>query len=177
MLLPFQQAFFFVPTVYLRVFYYSLNNLWSLLCATLSDWSLMEGHWVVRNVEVGLILVHSDIYPTRCNVSQFIYFWIMPYHPSSGAHTTVSTASVTCQTVTATCRCRGVAGSNYSLTSARSCRYSCMCSGWWLEIPPKTCRAVSRNCSTCFRWYLCNISSCWMYIRIYLQCTDPWTLN
>ena len=24
---------------------------------------------------------------------------------------------------------------------------------------------------------LCNISSCWIYIRIYLQCTDPWTLN
>jgi hypothetical protein len=28
-------------------------------------------------------------------------------HPSSGAHTTVSTASGTCQTVTATCRYRG----------------------------------------------------------------------
>ena len=28
-------------------------------------------------------------------------------HPSSGAHTTVSTASGTCQIVTATCRCRG----------------------------------------------------------------------
>ena len=31
-------------------------------------------------------------------------------HPSSGAHTTVSTASVTCQTVTATCRYRGRVG-------------------------------------------------------------------
>ena len=31
-------------------------------------------------------------------------------HPSSGAHTTVSTASGTCQTVTATCRYRGGIG-------------------------------------------------------------------
>ena len=24
---------------------------------------------------------------------------------------------------------------------------------------------------------LCNIASCWIYIWIYLRCTDPWTLN
>ena len=24
---------------------------------------------------------------------------------------------------------------------------------------------------------LCNVSSCWMYIRILLRCTDPWTVN
>jgi hypothetical protein len=24
---------------------------------------------------------------------------------------------------------------------------------------------------------LCNIASCWIYIRILLRCTDPWTLN
>jgi len=34
----------------------------------------------------------------------------------------------------------------------------------------KRSRAVSR-------WNkLCNFVSCWMYIRIFLQCTDPWTL-
>jgi len=33
----------------------------------------------------------------------------------------------------------------YGLTSARCCRYSCMCSWWWVQIPPETCRAVSRN--------------------------------
>jgi len=36
-------------------------------------------------------------------------------HPSSGAHTTVSTASGTCQTVTATCRYRGGVGTVKSL--------------------------------------------------------------
>ena len=45
------------------------------------------------------------MYPTRCNVTQFILFgncstcfgWYL--HPSPGAHTTVSTASGICHTV------------------------------------------------------------------------------
>ena len=24
---------------------------------------------------------------------------------------------------------------------------------------------------------LCNVASCWIHIRIFLRCTDPWTLN
>jgi len=56
---------------------------------------------------------HSNIYPTRCNVTQFILFgncstrfgWY--HHPSSGAQTTVSTASGICSTVTTTCRYSG----------------------------------------------------------------------
>ena len=51
----------------------------------------------------------SNLYPTRCNVTQLIlsgncstcFGWY--HHPSSGAQTTVSTASGICQTVTATC--------------------------------------------------------------------------
>jgi hypothetical protein len=58
--------------------------------------------------------VYSNVYPTRCNVTQFIisgncstcFGW---YHrPSSGAHTTVSTASGICHAVTATCRYHGI---------------------------------------------------------------------
>jgi len=37
------------------------------------------------------------------------------------------------------------AGSSNGLTSARCCRYSCVCSWWWVEIPSETCRAVSRD--------------------------------
>jgi hypothetical protein len=64
------------------------------------------------------------------------------FHPSSGVHTPVSTASGICHTVTAICRYRGVrhqqhtqTGSNSSTTAAdssngvtniRCCRYSCM---------------------------------------------------
>ena len=36
------------------------------------------------------------------------------------------------------------AGSSNGLTNTRCCRYSCMCSWWWVEVPPETCRAVSR---------------------------------
>ena len=61
-------------------------------------------------------------------------------HPSSRAHTTVSTASGTCQTGTATCRYSGRVGTGFTssnsstiaadsstgLTSARFCKYSCV---------------------------------------------------
>jgi len=71
-------------------------------------------------------------------------------HPSSEAHTTVSTASGICHTVTATCRYRGrdgtglsmlwlayvshstlkpvpvAAGSSNGVTNTRCCRYSCI---------------------------------------------------
>ena len=56
---------------------------------------------------------YSNIYPTRCNVTQFIlsgncstcFGWY--HHPSSGAQTTVSTTSGISHTVTATCRYSG----------------------------------------------------------------------
>jgi len=31
------------------------------------------------------------------------------------------------------------AGSSNGLTSTRYCKYSCVCSWWWVEIPPETC--------------------------------------
>jgi hypothetical protein len=36
------------------------------------------------------------------------------------------------------------AGSSNVVTNARCSRYSCMRSWWWMEVPPETCRAVSR---------------------------------
>jgi hypothetical protein len=54
------------------------------------------------------IAEYSNIYPTRCNVTQFILYgnistcfgWY--HHPSLGAQTTVSTVSGICHTVTVT---------------------------------------------------------------------------
>ena len=112
--------------------------------------------------------LHSLFISGNCSTC---FGWYL--HPSSVTHTTVSTTSGTCQTVTATCHYRGrvgtalqlllpatimeelelqsssnsstiVAGSSNGLTSARCCRYSCMRSWWWVEISPETCRAVSR---------------------------------
>jgi hypothetical protein len=56
---------------------------------------------------------YSNIYTTRCNVTQFIlsgncstcFGWY--HHPPSGAQTSVSTASGICHAVTATCRYSG----------------------------------------------------------------------
>jgi hypothetical protein len=63
------------------------------------------------------------------------------------------------------------AGSSNGVTNTRCFRYSCMHSWWWVEVPPETCRAVSRYNK------LCNVASCWIYIGIFLCCTDSWTLN
>ena len=64
-------------------------------------------------VAVLCALFCSNIYPTRCNVTQFIlsgncstcFGWY--HHPSSGAQTSVSTVSGICNTVIAICRYRG----------------------------------------------------------------------
>ena len=116
---------------------------------------------------------YSNIYPTRCNVTQFILSGNWPtcfgryLHPSPGARTTVPTAYGICHTVTATC----VAGSSNGVANTRCCRYCCMRSWWWVEVRPETCRAFSRYNK------LCNVASCWTYIGIFLRCTDLWTLN
>ena len=106
-----------------------------------------------------------DIFPKRCNITQFIYFWKTAQHVSGAIsthhqdHTQVFTISGTCQTVAATCRYCGrvgtgltgqtssnsstiAVGSSNGLTSTRYCKYSCVCSWLWVKIPPEACRAV-----------------------------------
>jgi hypothetical protein len=51
------------------------------------------------------------------------------------------------------------------------CGWRCLRSWWWVVVPPETCRAVFRYNK------LCNVAYCWIYIGIFLQCADPWTLN
>ena len=96
----------------------------------------------------------SNLYPTRCNVTQLIlsgncstcFGWY--HHPSSGAQTSISTASGICHIVNVICRycllhkCirqpqHTQTSSNYStiaadsingVTNVRSCRYNCLCS-------------------------------------------------
>ena len=52
--------------------------------------------------------------------------------------------------------------SSNGLTNTGCCKYSCMRSSWWVEVPPETCRAVSRYNK------LCNVASCWTY-EVYLN--------
>ena len=63
------------------------------------------------------------------------------------------------------------ADSSNVVTNTRCCRYSWLSSWWWVAVTPETCIAVYRYNK------LCNVASCWIYTRIFLRCTDPWTLN
>ena len=45
-------------------------------------------------------------------------------------------------------------GNRDCLTGARCCNYSYMCSWWWVELPPETCRAVYRNIINCIYSHL-----------------------
>jgi hypothetical protein len=82
------------------------------------------------------VTLHSLFIFGNCSTCFGWYF-----HPSSGAHTTVSTASANCHTVTVICRYRGRVGTGLSVlwvaytiasdssngvTNTRCCRYSCM---------------------------------------------------
>ena len=77
------------------------------------------------------------------NCSTYIGWYL---HPSSGAHTTLSTASGTCQTVTATCRYRGRGGTATIIRSTLNCIYSI----WHLS---------NRYCYLSLSWKSCNFSS------------------
>jgi hypothetical protein len=48
------------------------------------------------------------------------------------------------------------------LTSARCCDYSYMCSWWWVELPPETCRASSLQKYN--KLYI--VASCWTIIDL-----------
>ena len=70
---------------------------------------------------VHLKYIPFDKFPTRCNTTQFIYFWKTAVHVLGGIsthhqeHTTVFTVFGTCETVTATCCYRGRFGTGLSV--------------------------------------------------------------
>jgi hypothetical protein len=114
---------------------------------------------------------YSNVYLTRCNVTRFIYLETA-VHVSGGTITHYQERKqlylqhlvfVTPLLLPATI----AADSSNGVRNNRCYKYSCLRSWWWVLISPETCRAVSRQNK------LCNVASCWMYIGIYLRCTDP----
>jgi hypothetical protein len=99
---------FFHPTVTLKV---------EALRQNVQNWKHKLALFIFRVIN----FIFFNIYPTRCNVTQFIlsgnwstcFGWY--FHPSSGAHTTVSTASLICHAVTAICRYRERVGTGLSV--------------------------------------------------------------
>jgi len=51
---------------------------------------------------------------------------------------------------------------HYSLTTAKCCNYRYICSWWWVELPPETCRSSSLQKYN----KLCIVASCWTVINI-----------
>jgi len=91
------------------------------------------------------------------------------FHPSSGAHNTVSTVSGTNETCDAVCRQRGwtvtssrsatlTTGSITGLISARYCGYSVTSSWWWVKYHPKHVEQLT-NLNKLY-----SVASCWIII-------------
>jgi hypothetical protein len=79
--------------------------------------------------------LHSSFISGNCSTCFGWYF-----HPSSEEH-----AYATHSTPKPVPTLPWIAAdSSNGLTNTRCCRYSCMRSWWWVEVPPETCRAVSR---------------------------------
>jgi hypothetical protein len=80
----------------------------------------------------------------------------------------VYTASGTCQTFTAACRCRGRVG--------RLEKYPMLYIQFWAPDDGRRYRLKRVEHFTEIN-KLCNVAFCWLYLEIYLRCTDPWTSN
>jgi hypothetical protein len=169
-----------------RVFDREGAQLGCMLTLILIMWRI---YWAPNSIPVYIqqdATLHSLFISGICSTRFGWYF-----HPSPEAHTTVSTASGIFHAVTAICRYRGrvrtglsvlwvayaqtgsnsstiAADSSNGVTNTRCCRYSCMRSWWWVEILPETHVEQIPDVNK-----LCNVASCWIYIEIYLRCTNP----
>jgi len=94
--------------------------------------------------------LHSLFISGNCSTCFEWYF-----HPPSGAHTTVSTASGICHTVTAFCRYRGRVGTGLSVLWVAYATHSAPDAGW--KYHPKHVEQfpdINKQC---------NVASCWIY--------------
>jgi hypothetical protein len=108
--------------------------------------------------------LHSLFISGNCSTCFGWYF-----HPSPGAHlqhlvfvtplllSAVSGVRNPQNTQTSSNSSTIATDSSNGVTNTRCCRYSCMHSWWWMEVPPETRRAVSR--------YKKNVQS---YILLYI---------
>jgi hypothetical protein len=107
--------------------------------------------------------LHSLFISGNCSIRFGWYF-----HPTSGVHTTTSTASGICHTVTAICRYRGRFGTRLSVLWLAYVTVVCAPDDGWKYHPKHVEQFPDIN-------KLCNVASCciYTYIGIYLRCTDP----
>ena len=97
---------------------------------------------------------NSNIYPTRCNVTQFIYIWKLLYIfrvvPPPIIRSTQQQEQLCSPAAVCSCccvlllLCAPAAVFSSCCVLLLLCALVAVCSWWWVEVPPETCRAVSR---------------------------------
>jgi hypothetical protein len=109
---------------------------------------------------VSIFQYTCTVYPTRCNVTQFIYIWKLLYmfrvvlpHIIRSAYNCIYSIWYLSRRycylplswrVGTGLSVLWVAYATHSVTNTSCCRYSCMRFWWCVEVPPETCKAVSR---------------------------------
>jgi hypothetical protein len=117
------------------------------------------GPCIINIFQYIYIYIYTHTHTTRCNFTQFIYIWKLLYM-FRVVLPPIIRSTYNCIYIYLPLSCRSwnsstiAADSSNSVTNTRCCRYSCMCSWWWMEVPPKTCRAVSRNIINCIKLHL-----------------------
>ena len=106
------------------------------------QWRVWDNNTLQSDIHMSMHCKYiSKLQPTRCNISWFIYFyrfctcfrWFL--HPSSGALN--CTYSITyCQPILLL----ACSKQHYWLTISEAV-CTVLCSWWWAEEPPETCRA------------------------------------
>ena len=96
--------------------------------------------------------------------------------PSSGVQKLYIHHRVLCQTFTATCHCCGRDGTTVAFNSKGLTKYPMLCIQIWAPDDGRRNRLKHVEHFTEVN-KLCNVASRWLYLKIHLRCTDPWTSN
>jgi hypothetical protein len=97
-------------------------------------------------------VILSPIIKSACNYLQYLVF-VTPLLLSAAIVEELEQVWVSCGWRTR---------SSNGVTNTRCCKYSCMRSWWWVEVPPKKFEQIP-NINK-----LCNVASCCIYIGILL---------
>jgi hypothetical protein len=121
-------------------------------------------------------MVYSNIYPTRCNVTQFIYIWKLLYMFRVVLPPIIRSANNCIYSIWYLSHryCYLPLSWKTAITvwQVPEAVYTVVCTpddGWWYH-PKHVEQFPGKN-------ELCNIASCWIYIGKLLRCTNPWTLS
>ena len=135
------------------IFHHSQKERWNTMSDITGDLKLITAKSYVFHTEGLMILfyVHGSVhhesmsiivqqYATIYNLLYFcerLYMFQVVPSPIIGSTPWSSNSSLIAE------------GCRNGLTHARCCNYSYICSWWWVEVPPETCRAFYRNIINC----------------------------